>query len=119
MFKIHKLLHHFKKKKCLENAVWENGHLICPTCNNVIAYRYRIDDDVFIYIYQNYRKYIKEVYGRKNEDIKCSRDLVYDIDYSEFKELKNELIGMADRIMTEPIRTEGEESFEEELNILL
>ena len=77
-------------KRCLDYATWKGGVLRCSKCGQMIALRYRIGEEVKLYIFQKFRTKRKEIKGRKDcFQITKDGDLLGDISFKEFDDLRD------------------------------
>lgn len=84
---IHNIIRYINKKRCLKSAVWKNGYLTCPKCGRVLALRYRMDGNMCVFVYNEYKQFELDILKRKNEEVNGKADLAGDVDFSEFSEL--------------------------------
>lgn len=54
------IIHTLFPQKCVENARWSRGSLIC-SCGEILALRYIFDGAVRVFIYPPFRKYEKQI----------------------------------------------------------
>lgn len=94
------LKHSISKIKCLSNAEWEGCSLRCKICKRELAFRYRINEEVIIYVCPEYDSFSRKIESREdNRQITGSGDLLGATDFREFEELLDNIKQRQDNIL--------------------
>lgn len=94
------LKHGISKIKCLSNAEWDGYSLRCTVCKREMAFRYRINEEVIIYVCPEYDSFSRKIESREdNRQITGSGDLLGATDFREFEELLDNIKQRQDNIL--------------------
>ena len=73
--------------RCLDSAEWKDGELRCNKCGQLIAVRYRIGEEVYVYPFEKFKSNKKRIEGREDTyKITKSGDLLGDISFKGFED---------------------------------
>ena len=112
------LKHGISKIKCLSNAEWDGYSLRCTVCKREMAFRYRINEEVIIYVIPEYESFSRKIESREdNRQITGSGDLLGATDFREFEELLSDIQQRKDSIFSLPLDFDGfEENWKSEIS---
>ena len=99
-------------------ATWNGFHLECSQCKRILAFRYKINEEVRLYVYPEYESFRRKIESRKdNSEITCDGDLLGTTDFREFEKLLDSIKQRQDNIYTIPIDLDGfEETWESKVS---
>lgn len=74
--------------KCILEAQWAGSSFVCSKCGKELAFRYRIGEEVRIFVHERFKKFAQEIKERKGSyEVSSWRDLLGDISFSDFEDL--------------------------------